>query len=221
MIRCLMVVSAFVMVAHVVMCDDAAREVAKGRFFHVSVEGAPMDTSADDPRTRRLDGKAFAVAPKVLITAGHVVEDMGFWKNKGAPGGVAIPDREVTVSWMEDYGAGEEPRSSSDFYVTSSTIDTVDAASLTFTQSVPTKWEPFELNTGEIDSGDRYRALLSIGAPGDADSIDEPAFVTLKPVRHSDLFSGMYVFAPTETHREIQGGDADLRCWMTIIKWWG
>ena len=208
MTRTIVALVALTITVHVGICDEA-QDLARNRLLHVSVEGvAASDSSTTSPPTTQLAGKAFAIAPGVLVTAAHVVEDLRFWRNKGTPGGVAVPDREVTVSWMSDYEMGAEPKSSSEFYVTSSAVGTADVAILVVPQSVRATLEPFPLSAEPIDKAkDKYRVLLVRDQPSSSDSIEKPEIVPLNPVQHSHLYQGLYVF-DTDGAREIRSGDS-------------
>lgn len=206
MARCGVAFVALTIIVHMGFGDNA-QDLAKNRFFHVTVEGV-VASATGEASTTQLTGKAFAITSDVLVTARHVVGSTRLWWNKGTPGGVAIPDRLVTVSWMDDYRLGSEPKSSSDFYVTSSPVETADVATLAVPQSVPTNLATFELNTEHIDTKASYHVLLVEEQPSDSDSITRPTIVTLKPVRHSHIYHGMYLFETSDTVRQIERGDS-------------
>ena len=149
---------------------DPARNIAAKRFFHVLVTGREYKEEKCG-KTLSYTGKAFAINSRVLVSSRHVLKDTGHWCNKGVFGGPVVPERTVTLSWMSDYTIGAQPFTWSEFYAGEAAGD---AASLRVPQGEITDFVAFDLNTCEIETSEKYLALVVHGPPEREDSIRKP-----------------------------------------------
>lgn len=181
--------------------DQEARQLAKNGFFHVSVAGRDA-LQESDPR----EGKAFAISERVLITARHVVGDRDDWFNKGLTRSVVIPDRQVTIQWMERFGAGRDPLQDQELFITPAATKTIDASRLTAPELAA---QPFTLSACRPAEGETYRALVTNEDPKNPSSIEDPVFVELEADSHQPKeFGELYVFKSASDDRRILEGDS-------------
>lgn len=181
--------------------ESTPRQLAKNAYYHVTVSG--KDTN-NEKVTRA--GKAFAIAPDVLITARHVVGDRDEWFNKGVLGGVYLPSREVSISWMTKYGAGSTLKTENNLFITPSSTDTIDASRLKVNELDD---QPFILSACGIDENQTYRALVVDSSPTTSNSISHPIFVKLKPADYNPTeFGELFVFKSFADDRRVLEGDS-------------
>lgn len=197
-----LIVFGLSLIAYCVYADDKAQVLANNSYFHVAVVGLGSDGNKEERA-----GKAFAIAPDILITARHVVGEVTDWRNAGTPGGVVRPDRKVTLHWM-DRANNREPRPHSYLYTTSFSPDTIDASKLTIVLMRTDDIKPLQLSTNGVDPSAKYRVLLVNEDPESPGSIRFPILLDLIPAPYpSPEFGGMYAF-DSSGRREIVPGDS-------------
>ena len=200
-----LVVVSLSLIAPCAYADEEAQVLANNSYFHVAVVG--LDSHGN--RVERA-GKAFAIAPDILITARHVIGDVTDWWNAGSPGGVVRPVRKVALHWMDrPVGTRGLQRSHSDLYTTSFSPGTIDASKLTIVRMGTDDIRPLQLSTNGVDPSAKYRVLLVNDAPKSPDSIRLPFLLELElaPYYASSEFGGMYAFH-SSGGREIVPGDS-------------
>ena len=199
-----LVVFSLSLIAHYVYADEKAQVLASNSYFHVAVVG--LDSYGN--RVER-QGKAFAIAPDILITARHVVGDVTDWRNNGNPGGVVRPGRGVTLHWMDRVGTHSLQRRHNDVYAISFSTDTIDASKLTIVRWAMGDIKALRLSTAGVERGARYRVLLVNDTPESPGSIRLPILLELELAPHyaSAEFGGMYTFYLSGP-RKIGPGDS-------------
>ena len=186
------VVFSLSLIAHCVYADEKAQVLANNSYFHVAVVGL----SSEDNREVRA-GKAFAIAPDILITARHVVGDVTDWRNNGNPRGVVRPERKITIHWMDrPVGTRGFERNHSDLYATPFLTDAIDASKMTIVRLGTDDIRPLQLSTTGVQPDSEYRVLLVNDTPELPGSIRLPILLELElaPYYASAEFGGMYAF---------------------------
>lgn len=196
-------VLSFAVAIGAVVADEQAIDLARNRYFHLNVTGKDVDGN-----TVERAGKAFAIAPDILITARHVVGDIRDWSNKGSPDGVILPHRSVVMHWME---RDSKRRSTyARVYITSIPVETVDAAKITIVRLSEDRVQPMKLSAGDpLDRSGTYRVLLVNETPKSGESIEFPILRELRPAPYATVkYGGMEVFEMIGSLRKIVSGDS-------------
>lgn len=154
-------------------------------------------------------GQRFAIAPKVVITAGHVTRDGLQFDNKANDDKIHIPDRDVELSFAVGKQRGDAIDKTIDVIVTPSPLVNTDAASLTlFTGSV----NPLPLSVCEIERGQTY-CLLKFSQSGASKKKNVPVAVTVKPsddvaARLGNLVRFEHTIVAQDNEAKPIGGDS-------------
>jgi hypothetical protein len=122
-------------------------------------------------------GTGFAIAPDVVITAGHVTRDRLHFANRAGDDKIHIPDREVELTFAVGKDRRADIEDTLDVIVTPSPLANTDAASLTlYTRTV----NPLPLSVCDITRGRDYY-LLKFSQSGSAKKKNVPVAVKVRP----------------------------------------
>jgi hypothetical protein len=193
--------------------EEGVADWAKGAFFHVSVTGK-LDKTPPEEVARQ--GKAFAIAPNLLVTSQHIVGDPGEWLRKTyktdnidlAVERAARPlVREVQITRAQGTGSDGDLANPMILPVSPYPIDT---AAISLSGLRLTRF--FQLSMCGIQNGQTYTALMTGSQdPGDPRSVDNQKAVELVATGTDPKnYASLYVFdlkASSALEGELDGHD--------------
>lgn len=150
-----------------------------------------------------LSGTGFAIAPDMIVTAGHVTLREGNYRNLGESS-IVVPDRTVTAEFVERLERIGQPESIREINVSPSPIETVDAARLNF-GGVDVR--PFKLSACQIGENTVYNVLkFKDGDPWSPIRVP----ITLEAYGRSELgdVGDRVVMRKVDATRQIVNGDS-------------
>ncbi len=177
--------------------DGEVSDWAKAAFFHVTVKGKLNEVP---PREDTRQGKAFAIAPNLLVTSQHIVGEPGEWLRKTNQTdriGLAVERaarplvRDVQIVRAEGTGSNNDFANPVVLPVSPYPIDT---AAITFSDLRLKRF--FQLSMCGIQKDETYIALMT-GSPNPADprSVDNPKPIELVAVGTDPKnYESLYVF---------------------------
>ncbi|KRD72089.1 hypothetical protein ASE60_22810 [Ensifer sp. Root278] len=177
--------------------EEGVADWAKTAFFHVSVNGK-LDKIPSEDATRQ--GKAFAIAPNLLVTSQHIVGDPGEWlrkTNKTDHIDLAVERaarplvRQVQITRAEGTGSDSDFANPMILPVSPYPIDT---AAISFSSLRLKRY--FQLSMCGIQEGQNYTALMTNSQkPADPRSIDSQEPVQLIAVGTDPKnYESLYIF---------------------------
>ena len=178
--------------------DSTPLTIAEQAFYHVDVTGVPAGAPVGAslapldglPREQRW-GKAFAIAPDVLLTAQHVLGDLSEWAPRNTASEVARAARPVNRTVALNSKTTEQPVDDVVVYPTPTIA--IDAATLTALGRQIKEF--FSISLCPIDEGAHYSALMVKGDPKLPDLIDDVAMVDVRPEGYKPRdYGNLYVF---------------------------
>lgn len=180
-----------------VFTEDGVAEWAKSAFFHVSVTGK-LDKSPAEDVTRQ--GKAFAIAPNLLVTSQHIVGDPGEWLRKTRAADHIDPAveraarplvRDVHITRAEGTGSDSDFANPMILPVSPYPIDT---AAISFSDLQLKRF--FQLSMCGIQRGQSYTALMTGNrSPVDPRSVDSLKGVELLAAGSDPKnYESLYIF---------------------------
>lgn len=123
------------------------------QIFRVETEGPRAATGTADPGFISEVGTAFAIAPRVLMTAKHVPHEAREYRNTSQSSVVWIPDRRVEISYARERLADPDTRDTQRVTITPSAIPTIDASRINLGEL---QVQPFPLSVCPITKGGTY-----------------------------------------------------------------
>jgi hypothetical protein len=196
-----------------VFTDEGVADWARAAFFHVTITGKLR--SVGTPEDTR-EGKAFAVAPNLLVTAQHLVGAPEEWEPKQNPPDLDIDpaviravrpvDRNVRI--VRATGTGPDDDFANPMILPVSPYP-VDTAAVSFPRLELPKF--FRLSMCGIEAGQTYTALMT-GAEKSAEpkSVDNPKAVELvaggfDPAKYDALY--YFDLKPEASLKGVDGHD--------------
>jgi hypothetical protein len=137
---------------HPVSAQGWPDELALRQLFRVKVDG----TNRAGQLIQSIEGTAFAIAPDMLLTAGHNVGKAEVFLNASNTDVLFVPDRKLTVIFPDSKESNKDREEKFDSRVTESPIASVDAARIGL---VGWSAVPFPLSACDIEFGQEYHVF--------------------------------------------------------------
>lgn len=181
--------------------DEAILATAETALFHLDVTGKLAEGAVDDAR----HGKAFAIAPNILLTSSHVIGEYSEWlrlDRQTIEGRTLLaPIRRAARPihrTLRVTGRAELTTGTDQVIAHPAPSPAVDAASLTIPTDEMALQDFFTLSLCPIDKEQTYAALMTTQAdPTNAGSIEvgDLRLFSLTPVGFNPVeFGGLYAF---------------------------
>jgi len=169
----------------------------KEAFFHVTVTGKLQGTAPAEEISH--NGKAFAIAPDLLVTAQHIVGGPDEWRHKTAEADHIEPaveraarplDRDIRITRSDSGGEFANPM------ILPVSPYPVDTAGISLQGANLKRY--FRLSMCRIQKGEHYAALMTNhNNPSDPHSVDSVAAVELEAMGYDPRkYDTLYFFKP-------------------------